>query len=315
LNVLAAIPDYPPASRVGAWLATHEYLRHLAGAGHTVNVVAFRSRRPGWVLDGVTVDTGIRGRTFAAGLAAAADVVVSHAGDGGYGLDIARRAHRPGVVMAHGHGSSIDAGAALAVFNSASYLAESGHTGPAIVCHPPVWPDRWDVDRSAAEAVTIVNLSRAKGIRTAWRLAEACPSRQFLGVRGGYGEQVRPRARNFEVIGTVRDMRTVYARTRVLLMPSAAETWGMVGVEAMASGVPVIAHPTPGLRESLGSAGIFVDRADAAGWVAALEALDDPITYATASTLARRRAEALHPAADLDRFASALELIAAGVAA
>ncbi|MFE4971343.1 glycosyltransferase [Kitasatospora sp. NPDC056651] len=50
----------------------------------------------------------------------------------------------------------------------------------------------------------------------------------------------------------------VYARSRVVLMPSSHESWGRVGVEAFASGIPVIAHPTPGLAECLGHAGIYV---------------------------------------------------------
>lgn len=315
MKVAAVVPDYPPASRVGAWLATHEYLRHLVVLGHDVTAIVLRSRKPGWEVDGVEVITGLRGRTYCTAAAAGADVVLSHAGDGGYGLGVARQVRRPAVRMVHGHGHGQVGDPALAVFNSAALLDLSGYTGPAIVCHPPVHPDDWPTDRRDAEAVTLVNLSRDKGIKTAWRMAERQPARHFLGVRGGYGEQVRPRARNFEVIPTVRDMRPVYLRTRVLLMPSVFESWGMVGVEAMASAIPVIAHPTPGLEESLGAAGIFVDREDIDGWVAALDALDDPDAYAAASARARRRAEDLDPAPDLARFTAALEAVAAGVAA
>ncbi|WP_262928542.1 glycosyltransferase family 4 protein [Streptomyces sp. CBMA152] len=47
----------------------------------------------------------------------------------------------------------------------------------------------------------------------------------------------------------------VYSRSRVILMPSLYESWGRVAVEAFASGIPVIAHTTPGLVESMGEAG------------------------------------------------------------
>ena len=96
-------------------------------------------------------------------------------------------------------------------------------------------------------------------------------------------------------------------------MPSAYETWGMVGVEAMTNGIPVIAHPTPGLRESLGDAGIFVDRDDPRAWAAEICRLGDPGEYALASQAARKRADDLQQifAADLDLFADSLEALVA----
>lgn len=306
MRVLAVVPNYPPASRVGAWLATHQFLRHMASVGHDVTVFVSRSRQRAWELDGVRVETAIRGRSHALELARGADVVVSHAGDGGHGLEVARAAGKPAVRMVHGHGYANIGDADLAVFNSHSLRRSARHDGPAIVCHPPVFAADHDVDRTGAEAVTIVNCSRDKGIKTAWRLAELEPDRLFLGVRGGYGEQVTPRARNFSTLPSQPDMRRVWRVTRVLLMPSCFETWGMVGVEAMCAGIPVIAHPTPGLLESLGDAGWFVDRDDIRGWRRILARLDDPDEYAAASSAARARAAELDPAADLARFAEAV---------
>jgi glycosyltransferase involved in cell wall biosynthesis len=82
----------------------------------------------------------------------------------------------------------------------------------------------------------------------------------------------------------------VWARTRVLLVPSGYESWGRVASEAICSGIPVIAQPTAGLRENLGQAGIFIDRSDVDGWVAAIRDLQDPDIYAQASDRARARA-------------------------
>src|SRR5690606_11134361 len=178
--------------------------------------------------------------------------------------------------------------------------------GRSIVCHPPTFPEHHRVP-STGDAVTIVNCSKEKGIKTAWRCAEALPDHRFLGVKGGYGHQLIPRSPNFETIPTQQDMRTVWSRTRVLLVPSAYETWGMVGVEAMCSGIPVIAHPTPGLRESLGDAGIFVDRDDTDGWGRELRRLADPDEYAAASAASLARAAELDPRVSLDRFADAVE--------
>src|SRR5678815_5651953 len=103
----------------------------------------------------------------------------------------------------------------------------------------------------------------------------------------------------------------VYARTRILLMPSAYETWGRVGVEAMCSGIPVIAHPTPGLTEALGDAGFFDDRDDVDAWAKTVRRLDDPAEYRKASRAAFKRAAELDPTSDLARFADVVEAVAA----
>jgi hypothetical protein len=132
-------------------------------------------------------------------------------------------------------------------------------------------------------------------------------------VQGAYGRQVIPPVVPPNVTlaaNTPRIRDEVYARTRILLMPSEYESWGRTGVEAMASGIPVIAHPTPGLRESLGDAGIFVDRDDTAGWADAIAELSDPDVYAQVSRRAAARARELDPAEDLETWRAAVESLA-----
>jgi glycosyltransferase involved in cell wall biosynthesis len=162
------------------------------------------------------------------------------------------------------------------------------------------------------DSVTLVNLSRVKGADVFWRLARRFPDTPFLGVRGGYGEQLLERRPNVTVLGPQRDMRDVYARTRVLLMPSRAETWGMVAVEAMASGIPVLARPTAGLRESLGRAGNYPTDDSLDAWQDALARLLSQRGWAGAAARARRRSRELDPAAERRTFADALEDVAAG---
>lgn len=257
-------------------------------------------RRPDYDLDGVRVHGGLRGASWGVDLAATADVVVSHAG---VPIPDVGGVH---VRMVHGAGLS-DIGGDLAVFPS-EHLAGMADHPHKVVCHPPTWPDRHRV-AERGDRVTIVNLSRPKGVDTAWACAEADPERRWLGVIGGYGEQRRPRCANFEVVESQPDMRTVWARTRVLAMPSAYESWGMVAVEALASGIPVVAHPCGGLVEALGDAGIFVDRDDIDGWLAALDELDDPDRYADASQAALARSAELDPQASIDRFVGEVEAL------
>lgn len=303
MKILAATVNYPPGSRVGAWLATHQHLRHLASRGHEVVVLSGGHRGLPFVHEGVLVESGSVGRpTTRPGWA---DVIVTHCGDDRVRSDLARSAAKPSVRFAHGGVNPDDLTADLVVWNSESL--RSSRNG--IVCHPPTVAAEHRVDQTG-DRITLVNCSRDKGIMTAWGLADALPDRQFLGVRGGYGSQDHlPRTANWTTWPTQLDMRTVWAETRILLMPSAFETWGMAGVEAMCSGIPVIAHPTPGLRESLGDAGIFCDRDDIASWVAEVRRLDDPHEYEVASKAARARADELDPTPDLDRFADAVEAL------
>lgn len=315
VKVLAVTPLYPPASRVGAWLATHACLAHLVELGHHVDVVPYLAGGFDIDFDGVHVHPQGALEQFID-----ADVVVAHLGDDGRSADFAARHRIPLVRMVHG--SSPDNAAklaahpcALAVFNSSSLAAEVDHDGPAIVVRPPFDPDA--VRTTPGTRVTLVNLCEAKGGALFWRLAKSMPHVQFLGVRGGYGHQVSDKAKNVRQIAPTADMAgDVYSQTRILLMPSERETWGMVGLEAMVSGIPVIAHPTSGLRESLGSAATFVDRSDLAGWQEAITELLRPHAWRVASSRAAEHAATYDPAPDLTRFASAVaDVVAVKVAA
>ena len=312
LRVVAVTPLYPPGSRVGAWLTTHEFLRHLAAKGHDVHAVAYMGTTA-YDLDGVhvhprTVDPDV--------VLAGCDVMVSHLGDNQQAAGEAEARGIPLVRMVHGysptaHLALADHPCALAVFNSQTLAEAIDHDCPSIVAHPPTDLDAVRVDKPGGR-VTLVNLSAEKGGRVFWHLAEVLPHVQFLGVRGGYGNQLTPAKRkNVRLVGPVDDMREVYRQTRVLLMPSQAETWGRVGLEAMTSGIPVVAHPTPGLVDSLGDAAVFVDRDDLDGWEAAVRALMRPAEWSEVSQRAALHAKAFDPTRELERFRRAVVKVAA----
>jgi glycosyltransferase involved in cell wall biosynthesis len=101
----------------------------------------------------------------------------------------------------------------------------------------------------------------------------------------------------------------VWAKTRILLARSLYESYGMAAVEALASGIPVIAHPTPGLREALGDAALFLDRQDVLAWAVAIEELHadgDHRAEATAAALARSAFLADQAEAELKAWVEAL---------
>lgn len=326
MKVVGVLPLYPPQSMVGAWISTHACLAHLAQGGHDVEVVTTLARFPVYELDGITVHPRAHLRHATEG----ADVIVSHLGDRGQGAHRARQVGARSVRMVHG--AVPDASTLLAkgptdlvVWNSTATAESIDWPGPAITVRPPIRPAEYRVQ--PGEATTLVNLAKAKGGDLFWRLAEAMPGRRFLGVMGGYGVQqlsVEAEAAlmlGLEQVGNVSvwrprtDAREVYSATRVLLMPSEVESYGRVGIEAMCSGIPVVAHPSPGLCEALGDAAIWCDRDDQAAWVAALRRLDDPTEWAIASEWALEHTRNLDPTPDLDLFAETVEALAAKVAA
>jgi len=275
MRIGAVVPMYPPESRVGSWLSTHEFLKVLNAAGHDVVANPVMSGGPEYLLDGVRVVPGLeRMEETVAG----ADVVISHLGDSGHAHRLAVYHNIPSVRMVHGligHDAlrqMSDSPPDLLVFNSESSALIARHRCPHIVVHPIF--DRQAFETTPGDRVTFVNLSDSKGVAMFQKLVRFMPDVQFLGVKGGYGAQRSVVGRNVEVVACTQNMRDdVYARTRVLLMPSKAETWGMVGVEAMCSGIPVMASPTPGLKESLGDAGVFVEQNNFKGWIEGLRHL------------------------------------------
>lgn len=333
LRVFALVDRYPPQVNAGGEWMLHNLLTPLADQGATVDVVT--ATVDPYDLDGVTVWP----RSAIAELADAADVMIGHLMWSREAVETAAATRTPLVYLAHNHRqlrhwSLTPDNVTVLVVNS-RWLAEDIETprrrglaerdshgvatweGPSMVVRPPVRVADYQLERdpAAAEFVTMVNMTAQKGAHVFYALANEPPPRRWLAVEGGYGSQVHPGREHPSVewqSQTPRIRDDVYARTRVLLMPSEYESWGRVGVEAMASGIPVVAHPTKGLQEALGPAGLFRDRNRPRDWWDALKALDDPSFYAAASDAAGARALELDVQAERDvaRFGHAIRAAA-----
>lgn len=145
--------------------------------------------------------------------------------------------------------------------------------------------------------VLLSNVNSNKGGELLIKLARALPDIEFMGLQGGYGSQVTDNTiHNLRYVQHTNRINDIYRQAWVVIMPSMLETWGRTAVEAMSSGIPVIANPTPGLRECCGSAAIYVDRDDLRGWIDALRRLkSDRKHYDTQCKLALERSRALDP--------------------
>lgn len=314
----------PPEHNAGAEHMLVSMLRSLVERGHDVQVwlSQYGEAPERYEYRGIQVVPLRAGLDFTSALRRA-DVVISHLECVPSAGSLARGFGKPLVVLCHNtHRPTfrdMAAGStALAVYNSQWMQVEAElffaeypkgvRPKSSLIVRPPVFAAEYAT--KPGKAVTLINCSQEKGATVLESLARRMPEQQFLAVRGAYGEQITPDLPNVEIIehvdgGNMREQ--VYARTKVLLMPSAYESWGRVGAEAMASGIPVLAHPTPGLCESLGEAGTFVDRNDLDGWEAVLKELLTPPVYRLASKRAKSRSAELDPSADLSAWCDAIE--------
>ncbi|MFJ5037942.1 glycosyltransferase family 4 protein [Streptomyces parvulus] len=326
VKVVAWIHYGVPYRRAGSETMLHTMMQALKAAGLPVLVVcsSMPEAPPAWEVDGVPY---VRLGTQPAELLLARmrpDVLVTHHNYAARATVVARRVGARPVMLIHSdlHYSarSLAARPDLLVINTEWVRASLAPRYvevtelPTLVVRPPVRPEEHRTER-AGDRVTLVNMSADKGVET-WRaVAGALPDLPFLGVAGAHGQQLTlPCPANARIIGQTSDMRgDVWARTRLLLMPSLYESYGMAAVEALASGIPVIAHPTPGLREALGDAAVFIDRADTAAWTDAVRTLyaDGPARDA-ATAAARERSAYLaeRSARELDAWVASVRALA-----
>lgn len=312
LRVTALMDRYVPFANAGGEWALHWMLAPLAAAGHRVRVCSAlfpRAAEAPLLVDGVEVWPG----SGADRVLADSDVMVSQLGATRDACNAAARQQVPLVYLFHNDLTVATWGLVphdvTGVVYNAGWIREAVIHGdprwgecPGVVVRPPAPMAAYELPDGPApfdrERVTLVNPIPAKGGELFYELAHARRRDLFLAVEGGYGSGLRPRpARHRNVAwqpNTPRMRDDVYARTRVLLVPSVYESWGRVAGEAMAAGIPVIATRTPGLVECLGSAGLFADLRRPHEWHALLDRLrDDRCYYEEVSAAGLERARGL----------------------
>ncbi|OKI54510.1 hypothetical protein A6A27_31795 [Micromonospora sp. CB01531] len=231
-----------------------------------------------------------------------ADVIVTQLKCSYRGSLVAQMFKKPVIHYAHNdHRSTLKTlgqYASIGLYNThwvrKSFEAEGVYT-PGLVLHPSVEPERYRVD-NLGECVTLINLSKGgdgmydKGWQTFFELAKRNPDVPFLGVHGAYGEQAHLDLPNVTYMPHQEDIREVYKRTRVLLVPSKYESFGRVAVEAAASGIPSVCTDTPGLVEALDDSVQYCEYGDYDMWN---ECLHEALTYSHYGPQVKARSEFL----------------------
>ena len=184
----------------------------------------------------------------------------------------------------------------------------------SIILYPPVSYKDFEVLDRERKYVTLINLNDNKGGNVLIQIAKKMPDVQFMGVAGGYDTQIKDeKLDNITYVENTPEIKEIYKQTDILLVPSRQESWGRVGIEAISSGIPVIANPTPGLREALDYCGIFIPREEIDEYVKMIRKLKtDDNYYKKVSTLSVKRSRELEPEPQLkvmDEWLSKIEYI------
>jgi glycosyltransferase involved in cell wall biosynthesis len=291
MSILFYVEHYPPMMNAGGELTAHQIARDLVRRGH--DVLVFCKDPTIEELEGVKLKPMGEASKFTS----YADLIITQFEATKVAMSLAKQSRKPLVHLIHNdmavrRYNLVRGNASLVVSNSDWVRNTIGSSVDSMVLYPPTHKEDYGVKPKNREYITLVNLVELKGASIFWQLARIMPDKKFLAVEGGYGEQIIPDniPSNVTLVKNTTDMSDIYAKTKIVIMPSSYESWGRVAIEAACSGIPTIAAPTPGLKESLSYSGIFVeDRNNVADWVEAIKSLDDENEYKKYSELVKKR--------------------------
>lgn len=294
MKILSFVHAYPPIHNCGAETMLHDINKFLLEQGHEVRVL-IEGAEP-YSYEGVEV---MDGKDWADSFSWC-DCVITHLDKTTKTLEYGR--YRPIIWLMHNtHNYGMLRGRLNVhiIYNSESAKKICEYPfNEGFVLRPPTKVKDYNVNTNPEqnEFITLINLNENKGANQFYEIARLMPERKFLAVKGSYEEQFLSTLPNVTIIENTPNIKEVYKKTRILLMPSKYESWGRTGTEAMANGIPVIANKTFGLEENLGDAGLWCDRENIGEWITMIKKLDNKKEYNEQSKKVRRRAKELDSA-------------------
>ncbi|HSP58387.1 MAG TPA: glycosyltransferase family 1 protein [Halomonas sp.] len=181
----------------------------------------------------------------------------------------------------------------------------------------PALRQRWGADAHSPVALHVGRLAPEKNLDqlrdTFHAMLDACPDLTLVIVGDGPGRQALQKAlpeAHFTGFIDPESLTRHYASADIFVFPSLSETWGNVVLEAMASGLAVVAYRHAAGDELIESDvnGVSLPIDDAAGFrEAAARLCLEPARYARLGRAARARALAYRWSAIADDFLATLE--------
>ncbi len=301
MKILWSIHLYFPRHGSGAEAMARNINRYLVSKGHEIKILLHQANQykinEMYTYEGVDVfppDDYIIDNLFTW-----ADVVISHLDYNKWTSHQCEKYNKKFIHIVHNdisYPSVKDSPVDVKVIYNSEWCAKAlNYKWQSIIFPPPLneWVKTEDVGR---QYVTLINLNQNKGSRYFYSLAKKLPNVKFLGVKGSYDNQHIEDLPNVKIVPNTPDIREIYKVTKILLVPSHYESWGMVAAEAMANGIPVIYNPTPGLLENVGNYGICIDRKNTEKWVNEIhKLLTNPEYYKTWSNKGLKRSKEQAP--------------------
>jgi len=289
INILAYVDTYSYKQGSEAESAMHELLLELKKMGHEVTVIAVNTEPK--EIDGIKIINVAR--RVIPEVIKSYDVLFTHLALSEQACKAGKVAGKVIVQLVHNVKSLKDRHVIsrvsdMIILNSENLKKQYNGRSEAIVINPPSPRDRYKT--KPGHAITLFNLSYTKGSDIFWNLAELMPDQEFIGVLGQRGKQIVNSLPNVTVYPANSDSKYVYSKTKVLLMPSRAESWGKNAIEAAHSGIPTVCSSAAGIEEATAGFGMVVETGDVLDYKNAIERLSNPEIYRKYSESSKKRA-------------------------
>jgi len=315
MNILNSIHLYPPQHLCGAEFMIHALNKSCKSYGHDVRVLLHQANhyriKNHYIFDNIDVfppDDIIFDK-----LVSWSNAIFTHLDYTRLSIGMAEMFKKPLFHLIHNthmYDEIVQANKPHYIIYNSNWAKDTlNYVHDSYVLHPPVDYRYYDcvVNPINNEFVTLINLNENKGAKIFYELAELLPNKKFLGVKGSYDEQIIKHLPNVTILEKQIDIREVYKKTRLLIMPSTYESWGRTATEAMCSGIPVIMSGTGGLWENCGAAG-EASELTAEAFAMHIEKLDNQKLYLRQSKRSRIRSRELDPTIELAQFNEWLKL-------
>lgn len=300
MKILFHLHAYPNEVLAGAETMAHRIAKYLHNQGHEIKVLSGSAIEKVKTFEGIEVLKWRRGQDDSNEWRWA-DLVVTHLVNTYHCFNQSRRFNKKLVHLIHNsfgcHILRARVNANYLVYNSEYVKQKLGYSQPSCICIPPVDYREYANVKPTGEYITLVNLNQNKGGEILIEIAKRLPQYKFLGVKGGYYEQIQDSSvKNIKYIEPQADIKKVYAKSKIILMPSEYESYGQVAIEAISCGLPVLNSSAEGLVSALGEAANTINRNDIDKWVFEINKLmTDKKYYSERSKVTKQRAIDLDP--------------------